>query len=229
VGALPIKFVSLLPVCALPCRWGCRRQDVPNRGNGYHASEWMLVTAGSVTITDGQGKATTHKQGDIFVVPKGLCFAWDQSDDFTKHYVIGDHAAPDAAPTEVICYDRAQPCTGDAEYWFFCTGPEDLAPGSAVPVAASHDYHTSSCGQFSAGLWTCTAHETVVGSYPVHEFIHLLEGSIILTVDDQEHVFEAGDSFFIPQGLECSWRQPAALKKCYIVYTPTAAAPDAKL
>ena len=52
---------------------------------------------------------------------------------------------------------------------------------------------------FSAGLWTCTAHETVVGEYPVHEFIHLLEGSIILTVDGEEHVFEAGDAFFIPR------------------------------
>jgi uncharacterized cupin superfamily protein len=35
-------------------------------------------------------------------------------------------------------------------------------------------------------------------------------------------IFEAGDAFFIPQGLVCGWRQPTALKKCscYIVYTP---------
>jgi len=71
-----------------------------------------------------------------------------------------------------------------------------------VPVEASFDYYTSSCGQISAGLWTCTAHETTVDEYPVHEFIFLLEGSIILTVDGEEHVFEAGDAFFIPQGLK---------------------------
>ena len=72
-----------------------------------------------------------------------------------------------------------------------------------MPVAASYGYYTSSCGQISAGLWSCTAHETVVGDYPVHEFIYLLEGSIILTVEGEEHVFEAGDAFFIPQGLRC--------------------------
>ena len=42
-------------------------------------------------------------------------------------------------------------------------------------------------------------------------------------------VFEAGDSFFIPQGLRCSWRQPTALKKCYIVYTPAKPELSAKL
>ena len=68
-----------------------------------------------------------------------------------------------------------------------------------------------------------------MGEYPVHEFIHLLEGSIVLTVEGAEHVFEAGDSFFIPQGLRCSWRQPTALKKCYIVYTPAKPEPSAKL
>jgi hypothetical protein len=133
-----------------------------------------------------------------------------------------------------------------------------------VPVEASFDYYTSSCGQISAGLWTCTAHETTVDEYPVHEFIFLLEGSIILTVDGEEHVFEAGDAFFIPQGLKCatptaalclaaslgqfqhqnqlqalcltqrpdcrcSWRQPTALKKCYIVYTPVEPEAGAKL
>jgi uncharacterized cupin superfamily protein len=33
-----------------------------------------------------------------------------------------------------------------------------------VPVAASHGYYSSSCGQVSAGLWSCTAHETIVPS-----------------------------------------------------------------
>ena len=103
----------------------------------------------------------------------------------------------------------------------------------------------------------------MVGDYPVHEFIYLLEGSIILTVEGEEHVFEAGEAFFIPQGLRCSppcppafpelaallsvltltanpvvvwfaslrcsWRQPTALKKCYIVYTPVEPEASAKL
>ena len=62
----------------------------------------LMAAAGSVTITDPSGKDTTHSQGDIFIIPKGLAFRWNQSDDFTKHFVIGDHAAPAAVPTEVI-------------------------------------------------------------------------------------------------------------------------------
>ena len=176
--------------------WGAK----PFNAEGYtHPhSEWMAVTEGSVTVAAG-GKEKLYTKGDIFLIPKGTTYDWTMTEDFKKFFVIVDHAEPEAAPTEVISYDKAQPCAGDEEYWFFCTGPEDLAPGSAVPTAASHGYMTSSCGQFSAGLWTCTAHETVMGEYPVHEFIFLLEGSIILTVDGEEHVFEAGDAFFIPR------------------------------
>jgi uncharacterized cupin superfamily protein len=209
--------------------WGAKRQHVPFVK--YRTSEWMYVTAGSVTITEfTTGKSTTHSVGDIFIVPKGLKFAWDQSDDFKKHFVIGDHAEPTAPPTAVICFDRSQPCTGAAEWWFFCPGPKALASGSAVPTAASHNYITSACGQFKSGLWTCTAHATVEAEYPANEFIHLLEGSIILTVEGgEQHVFEPGDSFFIPKGLRCSWRQPTAVRKCYVVYTPVKLEPKSKL
>ena len=34
----------------------------------------LMATAGSVTITDPSGKDTTHSQGDIFIIPKGLAF-----------------------------------------------------------------------------------------------------------------------------------------------------------
>ena len=79
-----------------------------------------------------------------------------------------------------------------------------VAPGSATPVAGSHGYYTSDDGVFSAGLWTCTAHETVTNPYPVHEFIYLLEGSIILTVEGEEHV---GLAFTVPhfQGRSLTW------------------------
>ena len=113
------------------------------------------------------GKAVTHSEGDVFVVTKGTKYTWKQeSEDFKKFYVIIDHAPEETTPTEIISYDRNQACSGDEEYWFFCTGPDDLAPGSATPTAASYEYLTTGDGVFSAGLWTCTAHETVTNPYP---------------------------------------------------------------
>ena len=79
------------------------------------------------------------------------------------------------------------------------------------------------------GIWTCTAHTTKEAEYPVNEFIYLLEGEIVLTVLGTEHTFQAGDAFFIPAGLRLRWHQPAAIRKCYIVFTPGGAAVAAKL
>ena len=64
---------------------------------------------------------------------------------------------------------------------------------------------------YSCKRWSCTAHETVEAEYPVHELIFLLRGSITLAVAGEEHVFEAGDAFFIPQGLKYACR-PRALR-----------------
>ena len=205
--------------------WGARRQlvDVVK----YDITELMYVTGGEVEITElTTGMKTRHEKGDIFIVPKGLKFAWDQSDDFTKHYVIADHHPTKERPAAVICYDREQPCTETA------TTCLPLAPGSGEAAAASHSYFTSPCGQISAGVWTCGAHSTAEGKYAIDEFCHILEGSVcITTADSHEHSFEAGDSVFIPKGLRCSWRQPVALKKCYIEYRPAAvaAASEARL
>ena len=52
-----------------------------------------------------------------------------------------------------------------------------------------------------------------------------MQGAITLTVDGVQHAFVAGDAFFIPKGLKCSWTQPLDVRKCYIVFSP----PEAKL
>jgi uncharacterized cupin superfamily protein len=179
-GAAVHDAVVLLmtAVCVCVCVWLCTlvrslqmggwgSKPFTAEGAVQLASEWMAVLEGAVTTIDQAGNSVTHKKGDVFIVPKGTEYTWKQeTEEFKKFYVTIDHASEASPANNIISYDRAQRCAGDEEFWFFCTGLDDLAPGSATPTAASYDYMTSGDGVFAAGLWTCTAHETKVNAYP---------------------------------------------------------------
>eukprot|EP00746_Dinoflagellata_sp_MGD_P147029 gnl/MRDRNA2_/MRDRNA2_79419_c0_seq1.p1 gnl/MRDRNA2_/MRDRNA2_79419_c0~~gnl/MRDRNA2_/MRDRNA2_79419_c0_seq1.p1 ORF type:complete len:261 (+),score=42.69 gnl/MRDRNA2_/MRDRNA2_79419_c0_seq1:78-860(+) len=193
-------------------------------------SEWCVLTEGEVTISNvATGHTRTFCRGDAFLLPKGLEFRWDQRGHVKKFYVKCDHCEPEMPPKETIAYDFEQKCTDTREGWFFCNASEQLQSGSVMPTSGKHSYFQDKDGQFSAGMWTCSAHATKEGSYPVNEFIYLIQGSIILTVAGKDHVFVAGDAFFIPKGLKCSWRQPSDVKKCYIIFAPQEAQPKSKM
>jgi hypothetical protein len=51
--------------------------------------------------------------------------------------------------------------------------------------------------------------------YP-HNFIALAQ------VDNQLHVFRAGEAFYIECGTMLSWAQPSTVRKFYVIYAPAA-------
>ena len=50
----------------------------------YHCDEIMFLAAGSVTITEEDGREETFVAGDCFFMPKGWSGYWKQSDDLKK-------------------------------------------------------------------------------------------------------------------------------------------------
>lgn len=100
--------------------WGAAKGAIPPEPHHQQMAEWCVVTAGSVTTVDPTGKEHTFTAGDVFVVPKGISYTWKQSENMKKFYVEIDHAVPEETPTAIIPYDRAQPCEGEKEFWFFC-------------------------------------------------------------------------------------------------------------
>lgn len=57
--------------------------------------------------------------------------------------------------------------------------------------------------------------ETEHGSYMTHpgeEFVYVLEGVVIVTIDDKEHLLKAGDSIHYPSTIPHYWKNPLKQK-----------------
>ena len=80
----------------------------------------------------------------------------------------------------------------------------------------------------SAGVWDCTAFEGTMAPYSVDEFMMLLEGSVTVTeASGRVTRVEAGESFIIPRGLSCAWKQDGYVRKIFVIYeNPTAPVPS---
>ena len=68
------------------------------------------------------------------------------------------------------------------------------------------------------GVWECAPCREEIESYPVHEMMTVLSGSVTLTdADGQAQTFTAGDSFFIAKGTKCTWEITETLRKFYMI------------
>ncbi|MCH8228435.1 MAG: DUF861 domain-containing protein, partial [Proteobacteria bacterium] len=60
-------------------------------------------------------------------------------------------------------------------------------------------------GRFFSGTWASDAFASGQRPFPYNEFAYVQDGSITLTDSEgSDQVFNAGDAFFIPEGVECS-------------------------
>jgi uncharacterized cupin superfamily protein len=81
----------------------------------------------------------------------------------------------------------------------------------------------------SAGVWDCTAFEGRMAPYSVDEFMMLLEGTITVTeANGRVTRIEAGESFIIPRGLDCAWKQEGYVRKIFVIYENPASPVPAK-
>jgi len=117
---------------------------------------------------------------------------------------------------KVIRFEPNGPADKGFETW------EAIDPASLVagtPVQRGHIYHELPELGYSAGVWDCTAMTSKVAPYEVNEFMLLLEGSVTIAVEDGEEVtIHAGESFVIPQGLRCSWKQTGSVRKYFVIF-----------
>jgi uncharacterized cupin superfamily protein len=96
------------------------------------------------------------------------------------------------------------------------------------PVQRGHIYHQDEALGYMAGVWDCTAMTGKLEPYAVHEFMFLLEGSVIMVLEDGvEITVNAGEAFVIPKGLVCQWKQPGYVRKVFMIFEdPGAPAAD---
>jgi uncharacterized cupin superfamily protein len=90
---------------------------------------------------------------------------------------------------------------------------------SGEPVQSGVRYHEDPKSQLRIGVWACTPFKTVMEPHAVHEFMHVLEGSVTIVHEDgSELIVKAGERFFIPKGTVRSWQQTEAVRKYYMIF-----------
>jgi uncharacterized cupin superfamily protein len=72
-------------------------------------------------------------------------------------------------------------------------------------------------GAVSTGVWLCAPCRCDIESYPVHEMMTIIEGTVTVTpADGKAETFRSGDTFFIAKGTKCVWEITETLRKFYM-------------
>lgn len=102
--------------------------------------------------------------------------------------------------------------------------PHHVASGT--PGQRGLMVHEDAALGLSVGLWECTAWTGTMGPWSTHEFMIVLEGEV--TVEEASGrgtTFGAGESFIIPKGLVCAWKQKGTLRKIFMIFDDASGAP----
>ena len=83
----------------------------------------------------------------------------------------------------------------------------------------NHFYFASDDESILSGVWECAPCKEEFDSYPVHEMMTILSGSVTLTSTDDgsSETFTAGDTFFVTKGTRCTWEITETLRKYYFI------------
>ena len=80
-----------------------------------------------------------------------------------------------------------------------------------------HFLYENKAEGLSVGVWEQGANETHWMDYPVHEFMIILEGAVTIEERNCETTITAGQSFVIPKGRNCRWKQKDRVRKIFVI------------
>jgi uncharacterized cupin superfamily protein len=82
----------------------------------------------------------------------------------------------------------------------------------------NHTFFQTADESILSGVWESAPSKEEIESYPVHEMMTVISGSVTLTnADGQTETFTSGDVFFIPKGTKCTWHITETLRKFYMI------------
>ena len=96
------------------------------------------------------------------------------------------------------------------------TAPHQFTGADTTELNAT--FFETADGAISTGVWLCAPCRCDIASYPVHEMMTIIEGSVtVTTADGKAETFTTGDSFFIAKGTRCIWEITQTLRKFYMI------------
>ena len=167
----------------------------------YPCDEFMWLIEGECKIKNNRtGKNETVKAGTPFVIPRGYDCQWHQTGYLRKYFVISEHPGveiPAAPAHEGIVIPKADAILTEVA--------EDAPFVITSGARPKHNVcYKDTMRRFFSGTWASEAFESEQRPFPYNEFAYVQDGSITLTgADGAAHVFNTGDAFFIPEGVQC--------------------------
>jgi len=100
--------------------------------------------------------------------------------------------------------------------------PSDFTPletfTSDDHTELNHTFFATADESMLSGVWECAPCREEIDSYPVHEMMTVISGSVTVTnADGESETFTGGDTFFIPKGTKCVWLITETLRKFYMI------------
>jgi uncharacterized cupin superfamily protein len=109
---------------------------------------------------------------------------------------------------------EGDPVTGMQPSHF--TPPESFTTDDHAEV--NHFFYQAEDESILSGVWRSAPCKEEIESYPVHEMMTVISGSVTVTdADGHAETFTSGDSFFIPKGTACTWHITETLRKFYMI------------
>lgn len=96
------------------------------------------------------------------------------------------------------------------------TPPEAFTTGDLSEL--NHTFFATGDESILTGVWECAPCKEEIDSYPVHEMMTVISGSVTLSnANGDSETFTAGDVFFIAKGTQCTWHITEKLRKFYMI------------
>ena len=90
-------------------------------------------------------------------------------------------------------------------------------PDEPVGKFSTHNFFT---GKIMASVYECDPGKVRIDNLPYDEYVHILEGRLILSVDDGETFeFKQGESLVVPRGFTGYWHMPEKYREFIIINT----------
>ena len=176
-------------------------ESMVEAGGPYACDEFMWLIEGECQIRNNRtGEIASVKAGTPFVIPRGYDCQWQQPGYLRKFYVISEH--PGEAIPAVPAHEGIVILQADAMLSEIDDDAPFLVTGGARPQ--QNVCYKDATGRFFSATWAANAFESKQRPFPYNAFAYVQDGSITLTdAEAAAQVFNAGDAFFIPQGVEC--------------------------
>ncbi len=187
----------------------------------YPGDEFMHIIDGKVAMVDADGNETPVEQGGTFCVRNGIPVSWKQRGFLQKFFIV--YANPDAATPSIDTVENGIFVLNRNRLTSELSKLESAFPFEVKgeqPVQRDAPVFENDNANMHVGMWDSEAFESEMQPFPCHEFVQLLEGSLVITEKSgKRHAFAAGDVFFIPMGTECTWLVENSITKFYCMLT----------